>query len=184
MNKIIILIFFMLLLTGCGNSKELENRDYVMAIGIDDKNGYDVSVAVAKLSYGSDNKKQEETIYKANGKTINEAISVINNKTKGNLYLGHNKVMVLSENYKDYDSLINYVSNNIEISRDTVVVKAKNPEEILKSQNNEDNASDYIYDYYNDINKVDLDKIMDYYNKKENINLPAVVVEDKNIIIK
>lgn len=184
MNKVIILIFLVILLTGCGNSKELENRDYVMAIGIDEKNGYDVSVAVAKLSYGSDNKKQEETIYKGSGKTINEAISVINNKTKGNLYLGHNKVMVLSENYKDYDSLINYVSDNIEISRDTVIMKAENPEEILKSKNNDDNASDYIYDYYNDINKVDLDKFMDYYNKKESINLPVAGIEDKNIIIK
>lgn len=174
----------MLLLTGCGNSKELENRDYVMAIGIDEKNGYDVSVAVAKLSYGSNNEKHEETIYKGNGKTINEAISVINNKTKGNLYLGHNKVMVLSENYKDYDSLINYVSDNIEISRDTVIMKAENPEEILKSKNNDDNASDYIYDYYNNINKVDLDKFMDYYNKGENINLPVAIIEDKNIIIK
>ena len=92
--------------------------------------------------------------------------------------------MILSEDYTDYDSLINYVSDNIEISRDTVIMKAKNPEEILKSQNNEDNASNYIYDYYNDINKVDLDKFMDYYNKKDDINLPVAVIEDKNIIIK
>lgn len=183
MNKYVFITLAVLLLTGCQSNKELENRDYVMAIGIDNEKGYDVTAAVAKFTGGEDSSNSDENIYTGKGNSINEAMADINNQTKGQLYLGHNKIFVISNNFNNYEDLIDYFSKNIEISRDTVIVSANNPKEILESKNNDDSASEYIYSYFEDKNKFDLDRLMDYYSRNKQIELPEVKIENKNIVI-
>lgn len=183
MNKYIFIVILTILLTGCTNGSELENRDYVMAIGISEDNDYNIDMSVAKLSAGDENGSDTEVIYKGKGSTIDKAIADINNQTKGNLYLGHSKVMIIATDFGDYKNLIDYFSRNIEVSRDMIIVKANNPEKIIEGKNNEDTASKYIYDFFENKNKFDLDKLMDYYNKGEDINLPIVNIENENIII-
>ncbi len=184
MIRILLMAIIMLTLTGCGKSRELENRDYVMAIAIDDKNGYNVSTAVAKLTGGDDSSPNEEIVFSGKGDTIDDAVTDINNRTKGQLYMGHNRVIILSSDFNDYEGLIDYFSSNVEMSRDTVIVKANNPEKIINGKNNEDSASKYIYSYFENKNKVDMNRLMDYYNKGEEIILPEAVIENENIIIK
>ncbi|MEI3162394.1 MAG: hypothetical protein V8S74_03145 [Lachnospirales bacterium] len=180
MTKIIFSLFIILSLTGCKNVRELENRDYVMAIGIDNKNGYDLTMAIADLT---DEDNQKENITSGKGKSLKETIENINVKTKGNMYLGHNKAIIISDDFNNYDELINYASKNIELSRDSVIVKAKNPSEIIASKNNNDSASNYIYSYFDRTDKVDLDKLMDYYNNNSNIVIPTVSIENNKLII-
>ena len=184
MSKILLIMIVMLALAGCGKSRELEKRDYVMAIAIDDKEGYNVSTAVAKPTGGSDSNPNEEIVFSGKGDTIDDAVSDINNRTKGQLYMGHNRVIILSGDFNDYKGLIDYFSNNVEMSRDTIIVKSNNPSKIISAKNNEDSASRYIYNYFENKKKVDMDRLMDYYNKGEEIILPEAVIENENVIIK
>lgn len=184
MSKILLIVFVMMSLAGCGKSRELEKRDYVMAIAIDDKEGYNVSTAVAKLTGGSDSNPNEEIVFSGKGDTIDDAVSDINSRTKGQLYMGHNRVIILSGDFNDYKGLIDYFSSNVEMSRDTIIVKANNPSKIISAKNNEDSASRYIYNYFENKKKVDMDRLMDYYNKGEEIILPEAVIENENVIIK
>lgn len=181
MNKcFFIIIFALLFLTGCGKTRELENRDYVMAIGIDDENGYSISASVSKPDKENSG---AETMFTGNGESIEKAVENINGKTKGNIYMGLNRVMVVSEGFRGYGELINYFSNNVELSRDIVIVKAKDPYEILEAKNDDDSASKYIYNYFQDKKKVDMDRLMDYYNKGEEIVIPYVKKENERIVI-
>mgnify|MGYP005755408313 FL=1 len=148
MSKFLLIMIVMLALTGCVKSRELEKRDYVMAIAIDDKEGYNVSTAVAKLTGGSDSNPNEEIVFSGKGDTIDDAVSDINNRTKGQLYMGHNRVIIISGDFNDYKGLIDYFSNNVEMSRDTIIVKSNNPSKIISAKNNEDSASRYIYNYF------------------------------------
>ena len=184
MSKFLLIMIVMLALTGCVKSRELEKRDYVMAIAIDDKEGYNVSTAVAKLTGGSDSNPNEEIVFSGKGDTIDDAVSDINNRTKGQLYMGHNRVIIISGDFNDYKGLIDYFSNNVEMSRDTIIVKSNNPSKIISAKNNEDSASRYIYNYFENKKKVDMDRLMDYYNKGEEIILPEAVIENENVIIK
>lgn len=183
MSKYVFIVLTALLLTGCQSKNELENRDYVMAIGIDKDNGYDVTAAVAKLAGSKDSPNTEENIYTGKGNSISDAMADINNKTKGELFLGHNKVFVLSNDFDNYEELINYFSKNIDISRDTIIVSANEPKKILEGKNNDDSASEYIYSYFEDKNKFDLDRLMDYYSRNKQIELPDVKIENENIVI-
>ena len=178
MKKIISVAFALLLLTGCANSRELENRDFVMAAGIEEDNGYKLTLAVAKPSAESDSSEEKEDIFEGRGKTVAEALENINNKTKGNIYMGHNRVIVLSDSIKNYGDIVDYFRSNIDISRDTIMVKADKPSEIIRAKNNDENFSGYIYDYFKYKNKID--KFMDYYNNSTYTELPAVsFAEDK-----
>lgn len=182
--KYIFILISMLMLTGCGNSMELENRDFVMAVGIDRNEKYDITMSVAKLTDGSNKENQEEYIVEGSGTTIGEALNDANNKTKGNIYLGHNKVIILSDNFDNYDDLIAYANSNIDMSRDTIIVKSANVKEAVDKKNNDDSASEYIYSYYENKEKIDLDKLIDMYNSNKNIDFPEVYVENDKIIVK
>ena len=98
--------------------------------------------------------------------------------------MGHNRVIIISGDFNDYKELIDYFSNNVEMSRDTIIVKSNNPSKIISAKNNEDSASRYIYNYFENKKKVDMDRLMDYYNKGEEIILPEAVIENENVIIK
>lgn len=181
MSKILIALAMILTLTGCKNVKELENRDYVMAIGINKDKVYNITMAVANIS---DAENIAEDITEGKGNTLNEALANVNSKTKGSIYLGHNKAIILADNFNDYNEITEYASNNIELSRDSVIVKAKNPAEVIKSKNGKDSASKYIYTYFENKDKIDLDKLMDCYNNNSPVNLPKAEIVEGNLIIK
>lgn len=180
--KWLLLILPLFMLTGCNNIKELENRDYVMALALEKNNDYNVTMAVSELS------KENESIefaVKGHGKTIEEAIENANGKTKGSLYLGHSKVMILPENFTSYSELISFLRENIELSRGVVAVSTEKPSHAIMSKNNGDYASEYIYTFFEDRrDKVDLNSIMDMYYEGNGIKLPKAVVENEKIIVK
>ena len=76
MKKIFIL--FILLLSGCSDYKELNNLAIVNTIGIDKKdNNYKLCIEVLN----TDKENGKNKIYYSTGKTINEAINKVNNKS-------------------------------------------------------------------------------------------------------
>lgn len=184
MIKYVLLFILVLTFSGCDNVKELENRDYVMGIGIEkNESSYNVITAISKLSKDKE-KNSEEIFLNSQGGSINEAIENINNDTKGDLYLGHNKILILDSKFDDYSSLVDYSNNNNEIGRDTIIVKAENPIEAIKKGNNEDTTSKYVYSYFKGKESVDLGQLIDkFYNQKE-IKIPEIKIENNSVIIK
>lgn len=97
MKKIIIIIFI-LLLTGCYNYRELNNLDIISSIGIDyKKNMYEVSVQVLNGKQSKDSEDSQIIVYSAKGKTINDALRNIYSKTSKELYRGHVSNLILSD---------------------------------------------------------------------------------------
>jgi len=92
MKKIFIL--FILLLSGCSDYKELNNLAIVNTIGIDKKdNNYKLCIEVLN----TDKENGKNKIYYSTGKTINEAINKINNKSTKIIYGGHLDKIIVSK---------------------------------------------------------------------------------------
>ena len=92
MKKIFIL--FILLLSGCSDYKELNNLAIVNTIGIDKKdNNYKLCIEVLNTDKGNGKNK----IYYSTGKTINEAINKVNNKSPKIIYGGHLDKIIVSK---------------------------------------------------------------------------------------
>lgn len=97
MKKILLILFFMFLLTGCWNYQELNDYAIVTGMAIDyEDNEYEVSLLIA-----NGNKKNDEEaqiiVSSEKGKTIYEAIKNISLSTPKELYISHLSVIVLSE---------------------------------------------------------------------------------------
>ena len=92
MKKIFIL--FILLLSGCSDYKELNNLAIVNTIGIDKKdNNYKLCIEVLN----TDKENGKNKIYYSTGKTINEAINKVNNKSPKIIYGGHLDKIIVSK---------------------------------------------------------------------------------------
>lgn len=100
-NKFIILLFCLLLLTGCGNYRELNQIAIITGIGIDKKDDkYQVNVLIANAGKTETSNKEGEsqpTVYSGKGKTLAEAIKIVDTKTPKQLYFGHVNVVLISE---------------------------------------------------------------------------------------
>ena len=100
-SKLLILITICFILTGCGNYRELNQIAIITGIGIDKKNEeYEVSVLIANAQKSETTSKEGEsqpTVYSGTGKTLVEAVKVIERKTPKELYLGHINVVLISE---------------------------------------------------------------------------------------
>ena len=92
MKKIFIL--FILLLSGCSDYKELNNLAIVNTIGVDKKdNNYKLCIEVLN----TDKENGKNKIYYSTGKTINEAINKVNNKSPKIIYGGHLDKIIVSK---------------------------------------------------------------------------------------
>ena len=105
MKKIIILIF-LILLTGCNNYNDIGSIAVVSTIAIDkNDNLYNIKINVL-----SSNQENEENIYSEICKSINECFDNLNNKLMKRLYLTHLDLLILGNNFikEDYDNIMNF----------------------------------------------------------------------------
>ena len=140
--KKIIVILFILFLTGCYNYKELNSLDIVSSIGIDyEDNMYDVSVQVLNGKQSKDSEDSQIIVYDSKGKTINEALRNMYSKTSKELYRGHITNLVLSQDVAK-KGIINIIDvferyTDIRDEMNIMVVKnesAKNTLKVLTSE--------------------------------------------------
>ncbi len=173
----------MLALTGCNGGKNLENRDFVMAVAVEEQeNDIVLYTSVAKLSNKGEDTGTEEILYDGKGKDMEAAFADMNKKTAGDLYLGHTKALIIDNNFTKYPSLIDYIRNDVEIGRDVVVVRGDNVKEILVTRSDDMISAAYIYKYFEDKDKTDIDTLIDSYNYNRNINIPQAVLSKEKIL--
>lgn len=97
MKKIIILIIC-IFISGCYNYNELNKLSIVSSVSIDKKDDlYKVGAQVMNVSSNETSDSSKIIVYEETGKTINEALRKINNKSSRKLYPGHLSKLVLSE---------------------------------------------------------------------------------------
>ena len=107
--KKIIIILFILFLTGCYNYKELNKIGIVSSISIDKKdNNYLVGAQVLNVKNKEDTNSSKVIVYEASGKTIEEALRKMTTKSNKKLYGGHLGKLVISEEVAN-DSIIDTI---------------------------------------------------------------------------
>jgi spore germination protein len=121
----ILLAVPLLTFTGCYDNMEIENRAFVVAIGLDkaddhDKNGYRYTVSVSGTLGGRDEEDDgsEKHIKKASAKTLTEAMHKLDKEINNRFYYGQAKIIVLGEGLLE----------DAELVRNTLSVFMQNPE--------------------------------------------------------
>lgn len=139
--KVIIVLTITLVLSGCQNYQEINNYAIVSGISIDKSNDKDTMYTVGIQIMNA--KKDEEsdnsliTFYKSDGNTIFEALQKIMLDSPKELYLGHNEVVVISEELLKEKNPLNYLDyfmRHSKVEKDSFVMIAKDDKayEILK----------------------------------------------------
>ena len=100
--KILIILGFVLMTSGCWNYRELNDMALVQAVGIDkEADGYQISVQIVnvKKQAKESNTEMESpvVVYEGKGKTLSEALNKIELQIPKELYIGHIKTVVVGE---------------------------------------------------------------------------------------
>ncbi|MCL2404830.1 MAG: Ger(x)C family spore germination protein [Defluviitaleaceae bacterium] len=99
-------------LTGCYDKVEIEDRAFVVAIGIDkasnENERYTVTLSLPAALDGGEGESEDEPqhLKKASGQTITEAIKQINADTNTQLYFGQAKLLVLGDALLEESDLV------------------------------------------------------------------------------
>ena len=141
LSMVILLLIVTFTFTGCWDRVEIEDRAFVVAIGIDSGDGeYVVSLSVPLMKKNSGDESDEpHHIKTAQGKTITEAMKKLDAKTDKTLHYGQAKLLVLgSELLADADmtsAVINAMKSKPEIDlRMNVLAAEKNASGILETK--------------------------------------------------
>jgi spore germination protein KC len=138
--KKMLFIFFMLVLsfclTGCWDKRNMEDRSYVITMGVDKYQGderqrYSVSLGSAKISELSDEPKQEGDIssIQVQGNTLAEAIHKADCFHSRKMYLGQLKTVIfgqdLLEDKELFLSALDELERNPDISEKVILLSCK-----------------------------------------------------------
>lgn len=101
MKKIILSLFIILFISGCGNYKELNEYSVVTGVAIDKSNdGYQVSTLISnapKSSTDTSSSESQIVVYSGTGNSIFEAFKDIGLISPKELYLGSFSILVISD---------------------------------------------------------------------------------------
>ncbi|MCZ8532541.1 Ger(x)C family spore germination protein [Psychrobacillus psychrodurans] len=146
MNRIILqvigILFICLLLAGCWDKRELNELAIATAISIDKRDDkFHVAAQVViptELSMKGGTGSSPVTLYEASGESINEAIRKLTKVTPRYIYLGHLRVVVISEDLakEGIGATVDFLSRGWELRSDfyLIVSKESDAKEILNVQ--------------------------------------------------
>ncbi|MGE7877951.1 Ger(x)C family spore germination protein [Peribacillus muralis] len=107
MKRILVSLFIgmsLLTLTGCWDTKDIQDIQYISAMGIDYRNGqYDIYVQVTSFAGVAKQESMEPKptpvwVAKGSGKTINAAMNDIYKRSNQYVYWAHVQLIIFSEN--------------------------------------------------------------------------------------
>lgn len=136
------IIFISLLLTGCWDKREINELAIATAISIDKKDDeYLVAAQVVlptELSMKGGMGSSPVTLYEASGESVNEAIRKLTQVSPRFIYLGHLRVVVISEELakEGIATTVDFLSRGWELRSDfyMIVSKEMDAKEILNVQ--------------------------------------------------
>lgn len=137
MKKVLIVIVFVFLLTGCYDNVELNDMDIITGIGIDYvEDNFEVIYEILNNNASSESEVLTSYTLKGTGKTISEAFIDVGYKTDRKPYLAHLKTVIISESIIDgkLNEIVDYlIRNDFRESFYFLIAKDTTPENLLKS---------------------------------------------------
>lgn len=146
MNRIILqvtgVVFICLILAGCWDKRELNELAIATAISIDKSDDkFHVAAQVVlptELSMNGGTGSSPVTLYEATGESVNEAIRKLTKVSPRFIYLGHLRIVVISEEIakEGIGTIVDFLSRGWELRSDyyLIVSKESNAKEILNVQ--------------------------------------------------
>lgn len=183
-NKIIgFVILTIFIFSGC-DKVELEDRGVALMIGIEKKED------LIKIYATFPDFENTQTVKKATGKTIEEAINNINEQIRQSIYFGHTRVCLIDEKIlndkKIMGDIIDFFEENAELSGRVIMLRTNESIESILSLDLNEMTGLYIsgyYDYSDKTPKKDfIDMAKDFYDEKE-IKIPFIYIKDESLII-
>ena len=196
--KITIFIIILFTLSGCFNYKEINDYAIVSGISIDKNkeksvNKYKVGIQIMNAKKDEESDSSLITFYEASGKTIYDALEKIMLDSPKELYLGHNEVVVISEELLKKENPLNYLDyfmrdpgsekdSAVMVSKEkdaSSILKVITPLETLPSKNLRSTLS--VADNFSGIlTVVTIDEfISDLSNSKTEAIIPSVKIKGK-----
>jgi len=161
---LLFLTFAIVMLVGCWDRVEIENRAFVVAMGIDkgENENYTVTLSIPIIEEGDEEDEDGEKsahIKSASGQTITEALKRLDSKNDKQLSYGQTKLIILGtdllEDRELFERAIKALGNKLEAPRRIHVLAAKNPEEILSvNPPGESLPGLYVANIYRNKNKI------------------------------
>lgn len=194
----IVFIIIIFTLSGCFNYKEINDYAIVSGISIDENkeksvNKYKVGIQIMNAKKDEESDSSLITFYEASGKTIYDALEKIMLDSPKELYLGHNEVIVISEELLKKENPLNYLDyfmrdpgsekdSAVMVSKEkdaSSILKVITPLETLPSKNLRSTLS--VADNFSGIlTVVTIDEfISDLSNSKTEAIIPSVKIKGK-----
>lgn len=139
--KVFIFLIMILLLTGCYNYKEINDYAIVSAISIDESKKenkkYTIGIQIMNAKKDEESDSSSIAFYKSDGNTVYECMQKILLDLPKEIYLGHNEVVILSDELLKKESPLNFLDyflRDSEIEKDSLVIisREENAYDILK----------------------------------------------------
>ena len=189
MKKIILLISFILILSGCYDYKELNDMSIVSGIGIDFiDNEYIVSLEITRSSKDGSSTEIESNVVTGSDSNISNAFNKAMNMTDKEVYLEHVELLIISTELAEYgiSDVFDYIVRDTTINSNYFVVIGDNPKELLSTTIENKSMSQVIVDTVSytqgDTSIDDLDIMASkFITNKEDIALPYVSLDDNSI---
>ena len=199
MNKKIIFLALLcaLLFGGCYDSKEIDERNFVISVGIDkgDNEKIEVALGIAKPDTKSESSVAEE-IKTIEGDTFAQALKLTSSTDSQSMYFGHTKNVVFgSEILKDADAMeeiLDTMVRNNDFSLKMIMLSTKgDAKDCIELVEKSDNGEGlYIWDFYkNNANETEATTRLELKNMEEgfrignSVVIPIISVEGDKIVI-
>ncbi|MBQ2680231.1 MAG: hypothetical protein IJF98_08540 [Firmicutes bacterium] len=189
-NKIYFLFLLIpLFLTGCWDLAEIENRNYVINLGIDNEN--DEYIVTYGLAW-NDDETHLGSVKTASGENLSFLIENADISSEKSTFLGHAKTLILGENVlKDKDMLqevISTLKNNKDLSSKVLIMECHGKASDAVNAISEEKQM-YIWNFYRTnannmghIQKTTFDNIKAQMETGGTAIIPFIKVENDEII--
>lgn len=193
--KLIIIFVFMIIITGCNNDyQSLNDLVIVSSILIDKGNNseYETHLELYKQEKDSDNNKSY--FIKGNGNNIQDAINNAANSISKKLYLVHTNAVIISEDLarEKINEVFNYLESKVQMNSNYYLLISDNIEELINNKDKDTkvlgekiaNTLKYSTNSGTMVNYDFMKKISNYLNKRKDIYLSKVYVENEQVMVK
>ena len=155
MKYLFIIITIMALFTACGDSQEIDERNFVLSLGIDKgaESEFQVSMGIANPALKEKDNIGDE-MQTGMGDTLAKAMKENESNYSRTMYYGHTKTIILSNELINEDNALKNIMDTLMRSNDfslkTIILcaegSAKDCIEAVQSEDKGDGL--YIWDYY------------------------------------
>ncbi|MCC8097594.1 MAG: hypothetical protein LIO44_03355 [Eubacterium sp.] len=149
-------VFAAFCLSGCYDNFDIEDRSLCTAMAVDyaEDEGYTVIISVPVLE---DEEEIGRSLKEETAETLAEAIELIDGRSTKQLYFGHMQAVItgmgLLRSEKALKELTDYLSDNVQIDKNILLVGAYEIREIMNAEPKEDKLTGFFISGYYDSGK-------------------------------